>query len=250
MRTIPKSLEPQCSEIARVAGILFQRDWAERNAGNLSWRVNSRMKRPDEHDLLLITARNSRMRDIARDPASGLLLISARLDTGEYSILAGVGEPTSETPTHLRLQNQQILAHTPNRVVLHTHPKHLTALTHHPQFRDENAVNQLLRTMHPEISFFLWEGVGWAPYQCPGSAELACVAEIALTDHPVALLDRHGVIAVGETPDDALDRIDLAERAAAMWFLCRSAGFDPVGLTQRELDAAAAAREAYRLRKP
>lgn len=239
MSSLPKSLRPAIEEIARTAESLYQRGWAERNAGNLSWRVDVRRHIGHDREALLITARNSRMRDIARDPYSGLLLLSVDIASGDSRIVAGQGEPTSELATHLRLHRLLKLRHAQNRVLLHTHPRYLTAITHHPDFRDENAINALLRAMHPEISLFLWEGVGWSPFRCPGSAELAEVAESALIDHSVALLDRHGVMAVGETPSGALDRIELAERAVETWFLCQTAGFAPIGLSQNEIDLVA-----------
>jgi rhamnulose-1-phosphate aldolase len=247
MHVLPKSLEPQLSDIARIAGMLDRRGWAERNAGNISWAIDYSDDKKNPQPAFLITARNARMRDIARDPACGVLLITADPDTGTFELKAGCGEPTSEVAMHLRLQQQLRLRHADERVILHTHPRYITALTHHPEYRDENAINRLLRSMHPEISVFLWEGIGWAPFEVPGSVELAKAAELALTNHHVALLDRHGVIATGNTPDETFDRIDLAERGAEMWFLCHSAGFDPIGLSSTELDRIAGMYHSERL---
>ena len=53
-----------------------------------------------------------------------------------------------------------------------------------------------------------------APYQPPGSEELARSACDALKGRSAALLSNHGLVAVGNDLDDAIDVAALVERAA------------------------------------
>jgi len=53
----------------------------------------------------------------------------------------------------------------------------------------------------------------------------------------VALWDKHGVIASGRTLDEALDRIEMVEKAAAVYLRLKSAGLEPEGLSDEQVEA-------------
>ena len=90
--------------------------------------------------------------------------------------------------------------------------------------------------MHPEVKVFLPEGVGFAPYRCPGSSELAAATVEALRDHRLCLWEKHGCVAVGPDVVEAFDLIDTADKAAEIYLLCRGAGHEPQGLSPEQLD--------------
>jgi rhamnulose-1-phosphate aldolase len=116
-------------EIAAVAGFLWQKGWAERNAGNLSYNVTRFFDElPGEFDfeapvalphtfthlndqLLLVTATGSRMRDVASDIPSNACLLKI-IDGGKaYRQLKKpapekMKPPTSELPTHLTIHDK------------------------------------------------------------------------------------------------------------------------------------------------
>jgi rhamnulose-1-phosphate aldolase len=53
----------------------------------------------------------------------------------------------------------------------------------------------------------------------------------------LALWDKHGVIASGKTLAQALDRIEIVEKAAAIYLLLKSAGLEPEGLSDEQIAA-------------
>jgi len=251
-------LKDATSEIASVAGWLWQRGWAERNAGNISVRIEGEnlqqfVLRP-EHPFLplqkpfsglggqsfLVTATNTRMRDVAASPADNILLIRVDDNGTGYRIISPSANttqrPTSELTSHLCVHDMMLRERPAHRVVMHTHVTELIALTQIRDLCDGLKLNRILLGMHPEARVFVPAGVGFVPYLLPGTATMGEATVRALEDHDVVLWEKHGVFATGRTPQEAFDIIDILAKSASIWFLCRSAGYDPEGLTRSQLD--------------
>jgi len=229
------ALEAVAREIAEVGTHLWARGWAERNAGNLSVDVTELVpsEEPDpvrcvelpgagaQPELagrcFLITATGARLRELADRGSRCLLLVRIEAGLDRYRILWD-REGTSLS------------------AVLHTHPTHLIALTQIEALAREDVLNQLLWSMHPEVKVVLPEGVGFAPYRCPGSDELATATVEALRDRRICLWEKHGCVSVGHDIVEAFDLIDTANKAAEIYLLCRGTGQEPQGLSPEQLD--------------
>lgn len=245
-------------EIASVAGWLWQRGWAERNAGNISVRVDDDnlkqlafasdyqlfpLQKPFpalRRQFFLVTGTNTRMRDVAAAPLENILLIMVNdVGTG-YHIISPSADtplrPTSELPSHLCIHDMLLRTRPGNKVVMHTHVTELIALTHIKDLCDSLKLNRILLGMHPEARVFVPAGAGFVPYLLPGTATIGEATVKALEDHSVAIWEKHGVFATGSTPQETFDIIDLLAKSASVWFLCRSAGYDPEGLTESQLE--------------
>lgn len=187
----------------------------------------------------LVKATGSRFRDLARQPEKNLLMISIADELDGYHILWG-GEgsgsrPTSELISHLKIHGFLYRNDLPQKAVVHTHPTHLVALTHIEHYNYEDALNRLLWAMHPEVKIFLPEGVGLASYRRPGSEDLADVTVNAMTHHRVVVWEKHGCTAIGTDVFEAFDLIDTVNKAAEIFFICKSAGYEPQGLSDEQL---------------
>ncbi len=242
-----------------VSSYLWDRGWAESNAGNLSIDVTSAVvqagsafrKVRDEQlasprpalarRVFLVTGSGRRFRDFARDAEHNSILI--RLDeTGSgYEVLWGGlngldFRPTSELPTHLRLHQHLVDVGSTDTAVLHTHPTDLIALTHMPDCRHQGNLNRVLWSVLPEVKVYLPRGVGLVPYRVPGSEDLAVATErVVRAGHEVAVWQFHGCLALGTTASEAFDRIDTANKAARVALLCRAAGHRTGGLGPAQL---------------
>lgn len=241
---------PETRDFQRLASVLAARGWAEASAGNLSLRLEPEADGPGRQaaagpildaavdlsaligDRFLVTAAGSRMRDLAREPRRGLCLIQV-LDRRRFRLLDGEGAPTSEWPTHAGLHALFKGERSGERAVLHCHPLHLIVLSH--VFATEAELNDRLLRMHHETRLFLPEGLGLIPYAVTGSRDLAEATREKLAKHRVALWDKHGAIASGASLDQALDRIEMADKAAAVYLELRSAGIEPAGLSDPQL---------------
>ncbi|MCU0237247.1 MAG: rhamnulose-1-phosphate aldolase [Acidobacteria bacterium] len=240
-------------DFKRAAEVLCARGWAEASAGNMSLRlaaggpsVAAGASDParvleiavDMTDLIsdrfLVTASGSRMRDLAVDPREGLCLIQV-LDSRHVRLIDGGGPLSSEWPTHAGLHSLFKENRRQERAVLHCHPLSLIALSH--VFDNEKEMNDRLFRMHHETRLFLPEMLGLIPYAVTGSKELARASKEKLKKYRLALWDKHGVIACGKNLDEALDRIEMVEKAAAIYLLLKGAGLEPAGLSDEQVAA-------------
>ena len=245
-------------EISRVAGYLWDRGWAERNAGNISVNIDGYGFTFDDTPeaviyplekafpnldgkLFLVTATNSRMRDISSKPGKHTLVIviTERGTAYRKYTLSGKPDPslspTSELPTHLGIHSMIAARGTWERVVIHTHATELIALTQVRELCNEQKLNSILWGMHPETVIFVPSGAGFVKYSLPGSADIAARTLEALSNHSAAVWEKHGVFAIGATIDETFDQVDILCKSAAIWFMSRQAGYEPEGLTESQL---------------
>ncbi len=84
-----------------------------------------------------------------------------------------------------------------------------------------------------------------------GGPAVAAAVAAALRDPAVGavLLDRHGVLTVGRTLDEAVDRLEVVELLCATWQAARAAGSDPRRRARGRLVPGAAARTPPPLRR-
>jgi len=247
------------NEVSEIAGYLWQRGWAERNAGNISVNITHLMDDEPE-DLgeypsypmhspypalasgyFFVSGTGKRMRDLARDPMSNALIIHLNKEGSAYHILSKARatltnfRPTSELPTHLGIHNMILNRGSSEKVVIHTHANELVALTQIKDFCNQEKLNQLLWSMHPETIVFVPGGVGFVPYVTPGTDQIAEETIKVLEKYNVALWEKHGVFAIGESVFDTFDVIDILGKSARIYFLVKSSGHEPQGLTDKQL---------------
>ena len=151
----------------------------------------------------------------ARD-GEGLLITPAALaydDMTEHDLVTlpagGPREPSSEWRVH-----HAIYAARPEvAAIVHTHSVHATAWS---------CLAEPLDTRIKEFTQALGGAVLTAADAPPGSDELAANAVAAVDGRNGALLYRHGVLALGESPARALVVAQVIERHAQMAWLLRT----------------------------
>jgi len=252
-------------EIKEVAEFLFHKGWAERNAGNFSYRLNDALfckncqlsivdcncsirhfkykieldidldglNIPTDIEPILISVSNSKFRDIAKDPASNCGIVffendsSGAVPSSKYSntdfqspnklmfLCSNESQkPTSELYSHLMI-HKYLAATFPNkRAVLHTHPTYLLAFSHKHYHRSKLELNKLLESMIPEVEYYIPRRTGFVDLMVPGSKELAYETINQLSDHDTVVWKKHGCLGVSETLWDAVDMIDILDKAA------------------------------------
>ncbi len=254
-----KAIERIVLQVAEVAQYLWQKGWAERNAGNMSVNIDDLVNKDVETEgspvfrlgkaypelankLFFVTGTGKRMRDLARNPLENALFIRLTGRGDAYHLLATSEEnkyqlrPTSELPTHLGIHQMVAREGRREKVVMHTHANELVALTQNPNIKSTEALNRILWGMHPETMVFVPKGVGFIPYFLPGTQEIAGPTIEMLKMHDIVLWEKHGVFAIGQEILDTFDNIDIICKSAKIWFMCKQAGFEPEGLTEVQLD--------------
>ena len=251
---LPAHIREILRDIRTVAGNLWNREWAERNAGNMSFNLSGTFDEKDltsskftEHDFpesaanmtLFITGKGSRLRSLVDRPeeVSCILHINQRA-TGYYTIWGGNREdfyPTSELISHVKIQLSNMTHRADHKAVLHTHPLELLVLSHHPLFQDQQKLNHALWKMCPEIRVFVPRGVWCAQYELPSSEALANVTLEGLKSSDVVLWEKHGALATGTDMSEAFDFMDVANKGAKLLLYAWWAGFEPAGLTDSQM---------------
>ncbi len=256
---VSQDLENIITDIAEVARILWKLGWAESNAGNISVNVTEHIPE-DIRELnkfpskeidksypelsgfsFFITGAGTRMRDLAKEPSENACILRLAEKSNRYHILWGKKsgldfEPTSEIHSHLSIHRFLIQKKAPQKVIIHAHPEELIALTHVHEYKQESKLNHLLWSMNPAVKIIIQKGVGLVPYRVPGSDELAQATVKAIEKHDVVLWEKHGCLAIGADVREAFDRVDILNKAARIFFMCKNAGFDPEGLSAAQLD--------------
>lgn len=236
-------------EIAEVAGLLHSNGWAEKNAGNFSIRVDTEMETGSDdeqpllstypllaNNILIVSGKGKRMRDIAKSPAKNTVVIKINKKGNGYKFLSVTRiEPTSELPTHLAIHNMISERGSEERAVLHSHVTELIAISHLPEFCNQDTLNKLIWKMHPETIMFIPDGVGFVPFEIPGTEEIAKATLSALTNHKIALWEKHGVFSIATTLGDAFDQLDIVAKSIRIYFLCLQAGIAPLGLSDDQV---------------
>jgi L-fuculose-phosphate aldolase len=124
------------------------------------------------------------------------------------AVLSGTREPSSERRVHLA-----VYAARPDAgALVHSHSVHATAWSF---------LGEPLDTGTEELEHAAGGAVLTAPFAPTGSDEIAAAAVEALAGRRAALLGRHGVLAMAESPARALDVCAAVERQAQIALLLR-----------------------------
>lgn len=246
----------QIDKITEIAGYLWEKGWAERNGGNISVNITEivdgiadkmsaiapSITLPVEFKALAgqvfyVTGTGKRMRYVAKAPFENGCVIRIDATGTSYDIIAyNPVMPTSELPSHLAMHNFLLERGINNKVVLHTHPTSLIALSHCEKFLKPDVLGRMLWSMIPECRVIVPRGLGIIPYCLPGSTELANATIGQLDRHDVVLWEKHGILAVGEDIIECFDAIDTLDKSAQIYLNACTAGCVPQGMTMQQLD--------------
>jgi len=177
-------------------------------AGNVSVR---------DGDLVAITPRGGRLADLTAADCTVVDLAGTHRE--------GDRRASSELPLHLQLYTDDP-AGGATAAVVHTHSPYATAVA---------AIATELPAVHYACAD-LGGPLRVAPYATFGSDELAAHVHGALAGRTAALMANHGVVAVGATAAEAVERAALAEWLAEVYVHARAAG-TPAILTEADLRA-------------
>lgn len=249
----------EIERVSTVSSYLWNRNWAERNAGNISVDFSDQeidsaaaLKtakyvcldvsiKEAAQMVIYITGTGLRLRDLDEPEKAGALIRIDEAGAGYHILWGGKNEDgfkaTSELSSHIRIHIGKKNASSDHRTIIHTHPIELIALSHHPVYgKDEKLFNKTLWSMIPEVRAFVPRGISLIPYTLPGSEKLGELSAKSLMEKDVAIWAKHGAIACGKDIQDAFDYLDVANKGAVIFLKCLSSGFEPEGLTDSELD--------------
>ena len=249
------ALQEVIDQIQEVTGYLWQKGWAERNGGNLTYNitefVDEQMRAlPPISGVLQIgktlpnlkgcwfycKGTGKRMRDLSKNAMEAGAIIRILDDCASYEIVADKCiMPTSELPSHLSLQDYIIGSGSSYKATLHTHPIELVAMSHIRKFCSGEVLTRTLWSMIPETLAFAPLGLGFIPFALPGTVQLADATLEQIGRYDVVLWEKHGTIAVGLDMMDAFDQTDVLNKAACIYKTALQFGPEPEGMSPESM---------------
>lgn len=263
--TINQAVQDEIAKVSEVAQYLWQREWAERNGGNISVDITDifGVLPPDlsafphkklsmiggdafpsaaAGHLFFVKGTGERIRELRDPEAAGCILRIDDSAQGYHLLWGGRNNPdfapTSEFISHVEIIISQQQAGRDSRCVVHTHPIELIALSHHPDFaQNDDAYTMACWQMLPEVRAFVPRGIGIVPYCMPGSQTMAQGTRDKLLMHDVAIWEKHGAVATGKDALTAFDFVDVANKGAKLYLMCLASGFIPQGVSPEDMQA-------------
>jgi rhamnulose-1-phosphate aldolase len=253
---------PELDELLHMMGEagrhLADIEASEGAAGNISiwmrWPIEIRSRFPvlEEIDLpqkvpelagttIIVSGSGRRLREIIDEPTANLacIIVNEGGKTGKFytSYDRRFERMSSEFNSHLAVHYDQILATGTNfHAIVHAQPTYLTYLSHIPRYQEEQYMNTHLLRWQPETIINLPEGLGFIPFEVPGSPELMVENIKALRMHRVAVWAKHGVMARSDISiKRAMDRVEYSETAARYEYLNLCVGEIGEGLSTAEI---------------
>ena len=225
--------------ISKTSEDMWRKGWAERNAGNISLRLDkddldgislnryddrwAKLEKPLENlsgEYFIVSGAGKYLKNISNEPEKNVGVIEINQDGTHYRIIWGLsdgGMPTSELPSHLQIHsNRKQIANGESRAIIHAHPPFLIALSYALEL-DTVSLTKLLWSMHTECIMVFPEGIEYLKFMVPGSEEIAKASAKALSIRNMVLWEMHGIFAVGNDLDTAFGLIDTAEKASEIY---------------------------------
>ena len=128
---------------------------------------------------------------------------------------------TSEFNSHLAVHRDCVGRENLNfHALVHAQPVHLTYLSHIDRYQNEKYLNQHILRWEPEGIVTIPDGVGFLPFEVPGSDALMQANVQSLRTHRIVLWAKHGVMArSSHSVKKACDLIEYAETGALYEYL-------------------------------
>lgn len=235
---------PFIKEMCEATSQLWAYGWAERNGGNISYRLpqeevqyyldSDQVKRTIPLDftvkslageLFLVSGSGKYFKNIQKNPADSLAIIRISAEGDRYELLWGLegGDlPTSELASHLQCHEVRLAQDPEHRVILHTHATAISAMTFIHDL-DEKKFSKTLWQMITECLVVFPDGVSVLPWMVAGTSQLGAASADKMQNSRIVIWPHHGIMGAGQTMDDAFGLVETAEKAAEIYLQICSA---------------------------
>ncbi len=238
---------------SKVTSNMYRLGWDERNGGNLSLLLEEEEVAPylDLKDVkrrfflgfdaqalagkyFLVTGTQKYFKNVEGDEENNLGLFRISADGTEGELLWGYadgGRPTSELPAHLMSHIARRSVDPMNRVVMHTHPTNLLAMTYVHELETRQFTHTLWQ-MSTECIVVFPDGVEVLPWMLCGTNEIGEATAERMKKARVVVWSMHGIYGAGKTLDETFGLVETVEKAATVYML--TAGLKRVNTIQDE----------------
>ena len=229
---------PIVKEVIDIIDNMYRLGWDERNGGNVSYRLKEEEIKDylDLHDVkrtfplnldasalkgqyFIATATGKYFRNTKKNPDVCLGIFRVSEDGKNAEVLWGYsdgGRSTSEIYAHLLCHIERLKTNPNQRVVIHTHPTNVVALSHVLP-NDERVWTRTLWKIMSESIVVFPEGVAVLPWMLCGTLEIGQATAVKMADRRLVIWGLHGIYGAGDTIDEAFGLIETVEKAAEVY---------------------------------
>lgn len=231
---------PFIRALCKTTGNMYRLGWDESNAGNISLlldedelkeyiNINSVLRTADSGfcakelagKYFLVTAGGSYFMNVADDPERNAGILRIAQDGRTVEILWGFrdgGRYTSELAAHMMSHVARLSVDPENRVVLHSHPTNVQAMTFVHELNDRAFTRTLWKMCTESIGTFE-DGVGVLPWMVCGTNTIGEATAEKMKEFRIVVWAMHGIYAAGRNLDDTFGLIETVEKAAQIYML-------------------------------
>ena len=128
----------------------------------------------------------------------------------------GVGRPTSELPAHLLCHAARLKSNPDNRLVMHTHPTYLNAMTTIADL-DEETFTKTLWSLNSECILVFPDGIGMLPWMICGEGPIGPATAKKMEQYRIVVWPYHGILSAGNSFDEAIGIIETVDKNAHVY---------------------------------
>ena len=233
-------------EFSKTATNMYRLGWDERNGGNISYLLKEEevaeyldlrqviRKIPFmgvktakfdadalRGKLFLVTGTGKYFKNAESSPETNLGIVRIADDGKNAELLWGFedgGRPTSEFPAHMMSHIARMKKDPENRVIMHSHPTNLLAMTYVHEL-DSDKFTHTLWEMSTECIVVFPEGVEVLPWMLCGTDEIGRATAERMQSARLVVWAMHGIYGAGKTLDETFGLIETAEKAAQIYML-------------------------------
>ena len=228
-----KYLKDMCD----VTENMYRLGWDERNGGNISYMLDDDIYDYLDKDAVirtipigfdaqpligkcfLVTGTGKYFKNVKNDPETNLGIIRIAEDGTTAELLWGYsdgGKFTSELPAHLMSHIARLAKDPDNRIILHTHPTNILAMTHVHSL-DEREFTRTIWGTCTECIIVFPDGIGILPWMVCGNNKIGIATAEKMNDYRIVIWAMHGIYGAGKDMDETFGLIETVEKAAELW---------------------------------
>lgn len=229
---------PFVKEVGKAASNMYRLGWDERNGGNISVMLEKAdvEKYIDPTEVIrtiptnfdaselkgkyfIVTGTGKYFKNVEDDPETNLGIIRISDDGANAELMWGFkdgGKFTSELPAHLMSHTARLKQNINNRVVMHTHPTNLVAMTFVHDLNEREFTRSLWRTC-TECMVVFPDGVAVLPWMLCGTNDIGIATAEKMKDFRLVVWAQHGIYGAGKDLDETFGLIETAEKAAEIY---------------------------------
>lgn len=231
---------PFVKELCDTASNMYRLGWDERNGGNISvlldesevgeyLALNNVIRTIplgfDASELkgkyFIVTGTGKYFKNVANAPDVNLGIIRIAQNGFDAELLWGYsdgGKFTSELPAHLMSHMARLSIDPNNRVVMHTHPTNLLAMTYVHEL-DSASFTHTLWQMSTECIVVFPDGIEVLPWMLCGNNDIGMATADKMKHARVVVWALHGIYGAGKDLDETFGLVETVEKASQIYML-------------------------------